>query len=472
MNMQTPIKITLKYWKDKTKAVRGLSEIYRLRLRRRDARIAKLEARIAELESIITPEQVYAHHYPAQMMALAVFTVVAGGSYRLAAKVVWFYAQMMGWSYGLPSQVTIRNWMMKCGLFAMEQSNQMGEQLTVIMDESIQIGKEKLLLLLGFPNTMHQTQCGELCHSDVRVLGMAVRTSWTGNAIAGFLKERMQTWSAQVTKVLSDRGTNLLKACKVLNIDHISDCSHHMMNAVKSIFDQDEALNQLCTQVGKLRQRLCMTDYAYLLPPTLRDKDRFCRMFQLVDWMERVKTYLVQDEQGAQQYLAFLSGTEALQNRLKQVRDLVQIGGQILRRCGLSEVAYQIWKQRATIYLKEQSQLSQAALSFVEHMNTYFEQHKALWQNGQRWLCCSEVIESIFGRYKNKGGMQVISADILAIPLYGQSISVQWVKKAMQETSINRVDEWRMNHVCMNRYGILKQIKKKQKATYDLVQLE
>jgi len=59
------------------------------------------------------------------------------------------------------------------------------------------------------------------------------------------------------------------------------------------------------------------------------------------------------------------------------------------------------------------------------------------------------VIEGTFGRYKNKGGMQVISADILAIPLYGQPISVEWVKNAMQQTSIQMVDDWRMEQVCM-----------------------
>jgi len=43
--------------------------------------------------------------------------------------------------------------------------------------------------------------------------------------------------------------------------------------------------------------------------------------------------------------------------------------------------------------------------------------------NGHQLLCCSEIIESIFGRYKNKGGMKAISADVLSIALYNQTLS-------------------------------------------------
>lgn len=462
-NMRTPVKATLKYWKKRTLSIFHLSEIYRLRLSRRDKYIKRLETENANLRSIIEPEKVSRHHYPAQMVAMAVFIVVRGGSLRLAAAAAGFYAEMMGWSYNTPSHVTIRNWVLRCGFSVLEAGKDLTGDFTVIFDETVQIGKEKLLLMLGVPNSMHQTQCGELRHEDVHVLGMSVRTSWTGQAVCDFVKERVEDLGINLTKIISDRGTNLLKACKLLKVPHIGDCSHHMMNGVKAIFKDDAELSKLCAEIGKLRTRLCMTDYAYLLPPTLRDKDRFCRMFQLVDWIDRIKLYTKNDEEGVKEYLSFLIGTEQLILRLRQVRSLVEISGEILRRSGLSEAARILWEQRTAEYLKSQTQVTQAAHVFIKHMRLYFELHKPLMETGQRWLCCSEVIESIFGRYKNKGGMKAISADILAIPLYGQKISVAWVKNAMEKTLLNNVENWEAEQVCMNRYGILHQLRNRQK---------
>lgn len=83
-------------------------------------RIALLEAQLTELKAITEPQVVPKHVYPAQLITLAVFIVVqAGGSLRYAAKTIALVAQMMGWSYGQPSHVTVRNWVLRCGLYGL-----------------------------------------------------------------------------------------------------------------------------------------------------------------------------------------------------------------------------------------------------------------------------------------------------------------------------------------------------------------
>jgi hypothetical protein len=64
-----------------------------------------------------------------------------------------------------------------------------------------------------------------------------------------------------------------------------------MMNLVKKLFRTDVVLSELGAGVGKLRQQLSLTDHSFLLPPTLRDKDRFLRIFTLVEWMDRMDSY-------------------------------------------------------------------------------------------------------------------------------------------------------------------------------------
>jgi hypothetical protein len=83
-------------------------------------------------------------------------------------------------------------------------------------------------------------------------------------------------------------------------------------------------------------------------------------------------------------------------------------------------------------YLQTQSQLTGQAKKIIAAMMKYFSDHAEFYANCLRVQCCSDIIESIFGRYKNKGGMKAISADVLSIALYNRQISIDFVKQAMR----------------------------------------
>ena len=100
-------------------------------------------------------------------------------------------------------------------------------------------------------------------------------------------------------------------------------------------------------------------------------------------------------------------------------------------------------------------------------MYEYFQNQLAGMSPGTVLLCCSDIIESIFGRYKNKGGMKAISTDVLAIALYRHEITPSFVIEAMQGVSGPQVDEWRCVNVCHNRYGIRKRMEAELKCAGD-----
>ncbi|MBK8703014.1 MAG: hypothetical protein IPN33_05005 [Saprospiraceae bacterium] len=75
------------------------------------------------------------------------------------------------------------------------------------MDESIQIGTEKLLLLLGVPLNKEHSHCTALRGEDVQVLGMEVQHSWTGDLIADFVGRTLAGFPRlNVAYLISDRG--------------------------------------------------------------------------------------------------------------------------------------------------------------------------------------------------------------------------------------------------------------------------
>ena len=98
-------------------------------------------------------------------------------------------------------------------------------------------------------------------------------------------------------------------------------------------------------------------------------------------------------------------------------------------------------------------------------METYFTTYTDRYTNGHQLLCCSDIIESIFGRYKNKGGMKAISAAVLSIALYNnQALSSGFVQTAMKSVTSPMLDEWRCDNVCHNRYGVRRRMEKELKC--------
>lgn len=463
--MRARLKVKISRWKSgclkRTKQKRNL----KAQLERSQQRVALLESQLTELKMITEPQAVPNHFYPAQMITLAVFIVVqAGGSLRCAAKTIAFLAQMMGWSYGQPSHLTVRNWVLRCGLYGLNYAKAKSGRYVVIIDESIQIGREKLLLMLGVKLSEDRSLAAPITMADTEVLGLEVQQSWRGEQVADFIKSRLTYHQGiQVAYVISDRGTALLAALRKLGLSIVGDCSHLMMNAVKKLFSNHEALSELASRIGQLRRQLMLTDQGYLLPPTLRDKDRFLRIFTIVDWVERIETYWEKLPPASRDALDFLKQARPLVKRLRQVRALIALTAKLLKSAGLSQRSSQLWEQRITRY-KADNPLTPQAEAFIATIRSYFQAHTELIAHHGRLLCCSDIIESTFGRYKNKGGMQVISADVLSIALYPCKLTPSFVREALTKVSQKHVEEWQARYTCQNRLSVLRRMDRELKS--------
>lgn len=466
--MQAHLKATIFRLKRKAQFRYQQVGLLRAQIKRRDRKIAELERLIEEQSCILEPQPIARHTYPAQMITLAVFiVVVGGGSLRCAAKTVAFFAYLMGWSYQAPSPTTVRNWVMRAGYFAMNQVKDLrGDYLTII-DESIQIGKEKLLLLLGVKVSTDSCRIQALTMQEVEILGMEVQSSWTGDRIANFITSRLSCFAdLNIVGVISDQGTAIKAALRQLNLVWISDCSHMLMNAAKTLFSTDQQLSSFCAHLGQLRRQLTLTDLGYLLPPTMRNKDRFHRLFTLVDWADRLDRHYDRLASDAQQYFRFCRRLNYswLLLRMRQVNRLMVITANILKKVGLSQHSYLNWQKAVEDYLATQHKVTTVAKQFIAIVEKYFSDHRCIFDKQDQVLCCSDIIESIFGRYKNKGGMKVISADVLSIALYNTDLTPTLIKSAMESVREQDVAQWKEKYICDNRYSLMRRMARELKS--------
>jgi len=89
------------------------------------------------------------------------------------------------------------------------------------------------------------------------------------------------------------------------------------MNGVKDIFEEDKELQSLFTSMSKLRRELFMTNLAFMLPPAVRSKDKFCQLFIVTKWLDAINAYRYYKIEGVKDKTAFLDRTNYLQLRLQ-----------------------------------------------------------------------------------------------------------------------------------------------------------
>src|SRR5262249_2485035 len=69
---------------------------------------------------------------------------------------------------------------------------------------------------------------------------------------------------------------------------------------------------------------------------------------------------------------------------------------------------------------------------------------------GQSWLGTSDVIESLFGKYKwfgEKAPYAEVGASVLALPLLTVELTAELVREAMVSVSVQDVRDWVANNV-------------------------
>ena len=292
----------------------------------------------------------------------------------------------MGWSYSALSFKTVSNWVKRCGLHALKLIQTASGEYVGILDATIQIGKEQLLPLLSIPPEVATRLDRPLRMEDVCVLAMEVQNSWNAERVKGFIERCLALRpNLKLSYVICDQGGNLLAALRALSIAVVNDCTHVMMNLVKAIFKDDVALSKWCKKISRLRRQLNLTDQAFLLPPSLRDQDRFWRIFTLVDWIERVDGYDLCAE-----WRAYLrqGRSRRLDLRLRQLRELVGRSVKILKYEGLSAQSRDRWVAELLDFVNTQNQVTQATKTFARGMLDYFTRHTGADQSGPKLSCC------------------------------------------------------------------------------------
>lgn len=398
------------------------------------------------------------HSYSLPVIQTAIALVMqVGVSFRAVSKVFVAFNLYFQINLGTPSHTTVLNWTKKQGLSNIRNKEFFNEgKWVLIMDESIQFGNKKLLLVLAFPEEIIQKKQA-LTYSDLTPLVLQVGESWKSADIAALIKESIDF--QQISYVISDAGSNLKGAIKLLGCEHIEDVNHKFSLIIRDVFEENETFKYYVKELAGMRAKLSMSKMARIVPPNQRIISRFMNLTPLFRWGVKMIKLMDSNLLSAEEMekLSFLKSCRAFVFETNYILSVLEKIQTMLKNNGFNrKIAESALACFDLTGISNMQIIKTKVLSYFEGM---------LEKAGNKTIyCSSDIIESCFGKYKEivKHNKSVGISDLcLCIAAILGERDLTATKHAMESVKIKKIRDWRKEKISPSLFAQKRELMKK-----------
>ena len=221
-------------------------------------------------------------------LSVAFYARLSVGS-RQIVEIFNILNEFMGNMFGkVPAYTTIGYWTQELGLSVYKESCSLfkDKRYALIVDESMMIGSEKLLLTLAMPAINAGSAITE---KDITIVDISIAKSWNGTSIKNVLEKVADKIGHKPEYVISDNGFTVCKAVRDAGYAHHSDISHTLGMFLERVYKKEADFQELSNNVQLARFKYNMQDVAYVQPPSQRSIARFMNMSKWIDWISRMQ---------------------------------------------------------------------------------------------------------------------------------------------------------------------------------------
>lgn len=367
-------------------------------------------------------------------------------SFRSLSKVFVAFNLYLDIERSTPSFSTAMLWIKKIGYNQLQFPKEKAKDWIIIVDESIGIGQEKVLVVLGIRRSnIDFTRPLKL--QDMKPIVVKSKENWTGQDIAVELKI-VKGQLGTIIYAVTDACSSLKKGLRDAGINHVYDITHAIAIALERLYKNDNNFKSYAYLVGQMRFKLCCSKHAHLIPPNQRSKSRFLNLDIISKWGMKALLALESNDisQEEREQLQWVKESETFIIEMNRLMLIIEDISVLLKNEGLSKQT----KLKCISILKncKDGKLKQ----FKEYILNYLKENmKQISKRKEKLLCCSDIIESTFGRYKNelsKNPMSGITDLVLIIPALTSNLTASAVNAAIDNCSVKDIEEWKRNNLC------------------------
>lgn len=379
--------------------------------------------------------------------------VLQGVSLRCVPRVLAIMAEALDWDLPIPHWTTGRLWLLRLGHAMLTMDLEKADDWAWLLDHSVQIGKEKVLAILGIRLSQLPKPGQCLSHADMRLVALVPRVSWTRKEVDDALEAASQRTGVP-RAIVDDHGSDVAGGVSFFQERHpetadLYDAKHKAACLLKHRLEKNPRWQEFNNKIGQTRCAIQQTELAFLVPPGPRPKARFMNLAPTLGWAENVLTVLrcppaaVLKEvtpQRLEEKLGWLREFAAEVAEWSEWQSVVNVTVELVNRQGLYRGVAKVLRTELRghqVHLSSQ-RLAGELLMFVAR-----QAHRA--KPGERLPGSTEVLESCFGRFKqlekqqSRGGFTSL---VLSFGALLAETATETIKEAMQNSGTKAVYEW------------------------------
>lgn len=373
--------------------------------------------------------------------------------FRSIVEILKIFNDVIGGVIGkIPTRSTIENWIKKCGL-DLYKNPQSPKDYALVVDESMMMGSEKLLLTLGIP-AKHKGS--PLVFKDVSILDMSVSSSWSGEGIKDRLLAASDKMEHSPQYIISDNASVMTKGISLLSLPHHHDISHSLGMFLERCYKHEEDFISYTASMSDAQFKHNMKNIAYLLPPRQRTIARFINMSGWVEWSQKMLNIYHKLKPYERTAYAFVPANASLIEELSEVMKCINFIEKECKQYGLSWNTIDNCKKTIqNLLFNGNTRMRKLGEEICAYL---LNEGKILKGLNNRHNISSDIIESTFGMYKRRKSpnkLHGVTSFILFMPAQIQFMQNKReedysIKQHLENIKLSHIQEWENDFLTTN----------------------
>ncbi|TWT94365.1 hypothetical protein [Neorhodopirellula pilleata] len=397
------------------------------------------------------------HQFGVTLIAAAIELARRVG-FRAAADVIAILFDLLNVDMKVPSHDAIEQWTLRLGVASLQDTFTKEDRVLWMSDHSSQIGKEKVLLIIGIALDDLPISGETLCLEKMRVLAIVPGESWKKEDVEREYQKLAERIGPPVY-LLCDGAVELREPAEKLGKNGqktivLGDLKHHAANVLEKEIGRDERFQSFMSQVGLTRNRVQQTELSHFAPPPIKQKSRFMNLGSLLNWASMVLHHL--DDPGSDSRTGV--SDQRMEEKLGWLRDfaddvanwnqcqvVIDRSLEVINREGLAHETAEVVRCSLTNHDANWNRGSSSASRIGLQLIQWIGDSSSRLNAGERAWLSTEILESLFGRFKqlerqhSKGGFTRL---IAALPTLCVRLSDEAVRRGFARVHSPQLSKW------------------------------
>ena len=404
---------------------------------------------------------------PAFVCLLLRLVLEAGVSLRAAPRVLGVVSEALGLGLPAPHWTAVRLWLLRLGHAVRTAALAEADDWAWLVDHSVQVGKAKVLVILGIrlADLPPPGQC--LRHQDLELIELLPAESWTRAQVDQALEKAVGRTGKPPRAIVDDHAVDLSGGGALFQERHpgtveVYDTKHKAACLLKGRLEKLPRWQDFQRQLAQARCAVQQTELAFLAPPAPKPKARFMNLGPQLEWGGRVAAILRRPPPSVlgaasparlQEKLGWVGGFEADLAEWSQWQRVADAAVEVVNTQGIGRGVARLLAERfprrrtpgAPPADGQGEALCGSARGLAAELLRFVRSQERQAKPGERFPGSTEVLESCFGKFKHlekqqsRGGFTQL---LLGFGALLADLTTAAVRQAMQASRTADVRAW------------------------------